>query len=223
MDERRARAEEAGQRFAAGDGRKIPRPIFERQPRPEQAAASYTEEDGATVADWWQQEGRPLAPYAVSLVVIVALVLIGRSLLNSTPAPQDRSPAPVPTIATRPTRAPPAPAQDTGGSSVAPAAPDRPLPSCASVTDTRTACQQDAQPTAAPTVEPPTATPPYLARCETAPGARPCWLPADQVWQPPASVPATPLVLIVPTLPPLVSAPACLSWHPPQTLPAGCP
>lgn len=106
------------------------------------------------------------------------------------------------------------------------------LPPCSTVADTRTACIQDGQGQAAPqeqpTAAPPaTPTPPYLAACETAPGERPCWLPADQEWHPVEEVPETPLVLLPPTAaPPLVfvtgANTACADWHPPQPWPEEC-
>lgn len=78
----------------------------------------------------------------------------------------------------------------------------------------------------APTAEPPapTATPAYLAQCITPPGERPCWLPADQAWSPPADIPETPIVLVPPTdAPALVfSDSACAAWRPPLKLPEGC-
>ena len=95
------------------------------------------------------------------------------------------------------------------------------LPPCSQVSDTRTACAQD-QPTqeAAPVPEA-APQPAYVSNCETAPGARPCWLPADQPWSPPASVPETPIVL-VPWHAPMVVPDPCADWHPPQPYPEGC-
>lgn len=105
-----------------------------------------------------------------------------------------------------------------GGGNTAPVV--APLPDCATVQDTRTACQE--QPTVEPTAIPPT--PAYLSACQTAPGERPCWLPPDQAWEAPETVPETPVVLLPePTGVPLVFVEAvCADWHPPQVLPEEC-
>lgn len=114
-----------------------------------------------------------------------------------------------------------------------------PLPDCASVTDTTTACRQGqteptpavCQPAPAPEgvpicgeTEQPTPAPAYVSTCQTEPGARPCWLPADQAWEAPADVPATPVVLLPePTSVPLVfSDSACAAWHAPLPWPKEC-
>lgn len=105
------------------------------------------------------------------------------------------------------------------------------LPNCSIVTDTRTACTntgsaapilQEEQPTPAPATGTPE--PAYITEtCLTPPGARPCWLPADQPWQPPVSVPETPIVLLpeqwegVPFV-----RDECADWHPPQPWPEEC-
>lgn len=102
------------------------------------------------------------------------------------------------------------------------------LPPCSTVQDTRTACEQDQAeiaPAAAqetPTAEPTsTPAPAYESACWTIPGERPCWLSADQPWEPPASIPETPIVLV--PAPPLVfSDSPCAAWHPPLALPEGC-
>jgi hypothetical protein len=117
--------------------------------------------------------------------------------------------------------------------SVRPQAPPivRPsLPPCSQVYDTTTACVQDSaeqgasiaeqsdalrSPLSAPTLATPT--PPYLAACWTVPGERPCWLPEGQAWEPLASVPETPIVLVQP---PLVDV--CAAWRPPLQWPEGC-
>lgn len=108
----------------------------------------------------------------------------------------------------------------TTGTYTAPAPVVAPLPDCATVQDTRTACQER------PTVEAPAIppTPPYLSSCITPPGERPCWLPADQAWEAPETVPETPVVLLPePTSVPLVFVDAvCADWHPPQVLPEEC-
>lgn len=105
-------------------------------------------------------------------------------------------------------------------------APPGPLPDCTTVQDTTTACVRTEEATPAPVEAAPVeAAPAYESNCVTLPNERPCWLPADQPWQPPAEVPATPIVLVAPTdAPPLVFADsACASWHPPMAKIEGCP
>ena len=156
----------------------------------------------------------------LSTVVLVALAVCGGYFLlviyfDTPAAPATSAPARAPTALPLP---PP--------SRPVIAAPQVSLPDCATVADTTTACVRTvdlAPPTA--TEEPaPIATaeqPAYETACITPPGERPCWLPADQPWQPPADVPATPMVLIdVGWHPPL--AVKCADWHPPQALPEGC-
>ena len=101
------------------------------------------------------------------------------------------------------------------------------LPPCSSVADTRTACQPDEQPAAAPieqlpTEAPaPTATPEYLTSCVSGPGDPPCWAPDA----PPAlPLPETPIVLLPETPAPafVFADAACASWRPPLKLPEGC-
>lgn len=102
------------------------------------------------------------------------------------------------------------------------------LPDCSTVTDTTTACINTSS--AAPVraqAEQPTGTPEpaYVTEtCLTPPGERPCWLAADQPWEPLAEVPATPIVLLPEaTSVPLVFADsACAAWRPPLPWPEGC-
>lgn len=97
-----------------------------------------------------------------------------------------------------------------------------PLPPCEGVTDTKTACQWQTQPTEAPVATP---EPAYMATCVTPPGERPCWLPEGEPWSPPESVPETPVVYVPEaTAVPLVFVDAaCANWKPPQVYPEGCP
>lgn len=113
-----------------------------------------------------------------------------------------------------------------GTTSSAPRIAGDPLPPCSTVQDTTTACVQD-QPQPTPTSELPTGTPEpayVMVTCLTPPGERPCWLPADQAWTPPADVPETPIVLLPdPANVPLVfSDSPCAAWHPPLPYPEEC-
>lgn len=158
-------------------------------------------------------------------MIMIALAVIGGYFLlviYLDPAP---APTSAPTASARPTVA-------SGGSTtfgVSSSAPRTSLPPCSAVTDTRTACVQeegtvqaaeDRQLTPAPTGTP---EPQWVSVvCLTPPGARPCWLAEGEPWEPPASVPETPIVLVQP--PPLVfSDSACAAWRPPLAYPEGCP
>ena len=154
-------------------------------------------------------------------VVLVALAVCGGYFLlviyfDAPAAPATSAPARAPTALPLP---PP--------SRPVIAAPSLQLPDCATVADTTTACVRtvDLAPPTATEAPAPVATaepvqPAYESACITPPGARPCWLPADQPWSPPAEVPATPIVLIDNGWHPPMAA--CADWHPPQALPEGC-
>lgn len=139
-----------------------------------------------------------------------------RAVLYTSPAQGTPLPSPQPT----------APRQ-TGGQG---SQPGGALPSCAVVTDTRTACQpvaeeEQAQPQTLPTEPPaPTATPAYMTACWTEPGQRPCWLPPDAPWRPLADVPATPLVAVEEAwhAPLALPADVCADWRPPAPWPEEC-
>lgn len=103
-------------------------------------------------------------------------------------------------------------------------APRSTLPDCSNVTDTTTACVQTSEAVPAPLA---TGTPEprwVTETCLTPPGERPCWLPADQAWEPPATIPETPIVLLPePTSVPMVFVDsACAAWHPPLPYPEEC-
>lgn len=166
----------------------------------------------------------------VSVLAIVVIGMMGPDLLvgYGVVSPEKMSSylhlaTPAPTGTKQQPTAPPY-QRPQGGSGSSSAPLSAPLPDCATVEDTRTACQQQPQPTEAPPPEA-TAEPAYVSACQTEPGARPCWLPAEQPWQPPASVPETPVVLVpeATEVPLVFVEAACQSWHPPQVYPEGCP
>lgn len=162
----------------------------------------------------------------VCSVLLIALAAVGGYflLVIYLDAPLPPASAPTAAAASRPTAPAPFGGGGSGGSTKGSTLPD-----CATVTDTTTACVNTGgaasveQPT--PALSAPTGTPEpaYVTEtCLTPPGARPCWLPADQAWEPPASVPETPIVLLsqwegVPFV-----RDACVDWHPPQPWPEEC-
>lgn len=159
-------------------------------------------------------------------VLLIALAVFGGYLLitifvgtpATLPPPANAQGTPLPTApAMRPPVAAPV-AQPPGA-----------LPDCATVQDTRTACQQtDSAPAIAeplPTEPPaPTATPAYYAACWTEPGQRPCWLPPDAPWTPLEEAPATPLVAVEEAwhAPMVLPADVCADWRPPAPWPEEC-
>lgn len=170
-----------------------------------------------------EKKGGGLVSFIATICLIALAVVGGYFLLvvffdaPPTQAPPAASAAPAPPT---PARGGPAPS----GSG----APLSSLPDCATVTDTRTACVQDqSEPPAVQEEQPtpaPTEAPAYETQCITAPGERPCWLPADQPWEAPASIPETPIVLLPePTAVPMIfSDSACAAWHPPLPWPEEC-
>lgn len=150
-------------------------------------------------------------------LIFIALVLIVPAL-PSGPLPTER-----PAVTNKPAATPPRtlPTHGSSGGGMSGTLPD-----CATVTDSRTACTgtvgempqgEQEEPPQGEQVQP-TPTPPYLAGCLTPPGERPCWLPPDQAWEPPVSVPETPVVLV--PEPPIVDV--CAMWRPPLAYPEGC-